>query len=208
MWGLLGSALYALAFGALLHGIYDGIRILRALCGVRYGGRISGRLRACAFPLLPPDFATRAPARIGRRLRAAVIVVTDVLFCLMAAFLFAIFVYWQNDGVFRMLLLLCAGGGFFLWHITLGRLIVTWAETLAILLRVALAYLLLAISVPLRLLLRLLSRLGRLLVRVLRRAFCFFYRHIRLPLYSRREEKRRLRTAFGGMLPVKRDGGP
>lgn len=200
MWGLLFALLYSLAFGGLLHLVYDGIRIARVLCGVRYHGGMSERLRACRLPLLPPGFATRPPRRAGERLRAVFVFLTDVLFCLLSSFLFSLFVYWQNDGEFRAILLVGAALGFAVWHITLGRLIVAASETVAFFLRVLAFYLFLLVRVPVLLLLRSLWRVARLIFTLLRRLTSALYERLYLPHRSRREEKRRLRACFADLI--------
>lgn len=201
MWGLFTALLYSLAFGAFMHLLYDGVRIARVLCGVRYGGGVGKRLRSCRLPLLPPDFATRQPRRAGERLRAVFVFITDILFCLMASLLFSVFVYWQNDGEFRAILLLGAVLGFALWHLTLGRLIIAAGETIAFFLRVVVAYLFLFVRVPLSFLARMLARGIRGLISLLSRLLRRLYERLYLPCYSRREEKRRLRAAFTDLLP-------
>jgi hypothetical protein len=201
MWGLLVALLYSLAFGAFLHLLYDGIRIARVLCGVRYGGRVSSRLQACRLPLLPPDFATRPPKKAGERLRTAFIVATDILFCLVAGLLFSVFVYWQNDGEVRAVLLLGAAAGFALWHQTVGRLILLVSETLAFCLRVVAAYLFLLVRLPLSFLARLLLRAARWGLARSRCLLSFLYERLYLPFYTRREQKRRLADTFSEVLP-------
>lgn len=201
MWGLFCSLLYSLAFGALLHLLYDGIRILRALCGVRYGGRLGARLRALRFPGLSPDFASRPPRRAGERLRAVLVFFTDLLFTATAGVLFSVFIYWQNDGAFRAILLLGTLLGYTVFHLTLGRLIVASAEGVAFLLRVLLSYLFLCIRVPATLVARAVSFVARALLALVRRILLFLYERLRAPAYHRREEKRRLRAAFAGLLP-------
>lgn len=201
MWGLLCSFLYSLAFGAFLHVLYDGVRILRALCGVHYGGRLGNRLCHCRLPGLGLHFASRPPLRVGEHLRAGLIFVTDLLFVVVGGVLFSVFVYWQNDGVFRAIFLVGMGAGFFLWHVTLGRVIVASAETVAFFLRVIVAYLFLCIRVPASFFARILARVGGILFVLLRRFFRLLYGRLWLPGYSRREEKRRLRTAYADLLP-------
>ena len=200
MWGVLGALGWSLVFGCFLHLLYDALRILRILCGVRYGGLVCARLRACHFPLLPPDFASRPPRKAGVYWQQGLVLVTDLLFCLSAAFLFSVFLYWQNDGQFRAVLLLGTAAGYVVFHQTAGRLILAVGETAAFLLRVLLAYLCLLVRVPLVWLLRacrvalffLFARLCALL--------CLLYGWLYLPLYSRRAEKRRLHEAYRKIL--------
>jgi hypothetical protein len=196
MWGVLHALFFSFLFGGALHLLYDAIRILRILCGVRYGGFVALRLRSVRFPLLPPDLASRPPRKAGLYWQRALVLVTDLLFCLAAAFLFSILLYWQNDGQFRAVFLLFAALGYFAFHKTVGRLILAAGETVALLLRVLLAYLCLFVRVPLVWLFRIGRKAGAWLFAQLRGVACLLYVRLYLPHYSRREETRRLREAY------------
>ena len=196
MWGLLWALLASVAFGAALHLLYDGMRLLRALCGERFGSRAVAWLRQRRMPGLSPTLFSRPPRKGSERLRTLLLVTLDLLFMAVAGLLFSVFVYWQNDGQLRAMFLLGAFFGFFAWHATLGRLSLAASELLALLLRVLLAYLLLGVRVPLLLAARLLLRVVRWLRACLARVLLALYERLLLAHYSRREEARRLRAAF------------
>ena len=196
MWALFRAFLLSILFGGGLHLVYDGMRIALLLCGVRYGGSIAAWLGRIRFPFLPPDFSAKQPRRAGKLLLAVLIFISDVLFCVTAGFLFSFFLYTQNDGQLRLFLLLGAALGFFLFHITIGRLLLAAGETIAFFLRLVFAYFVLLVRVPTIFLAHCSIRLFRITVRFARRLLSLLYFRLVLPARHVRESRRRLRTAY------------
>lgn len=186
----------AVLFGVLCGVLYDGVRILRVLLGVRYGGVVSARLQTLRFPLLPHDFAARAPGRAGVRAQRVLIFVGDFLYMALLGALFCVFVYWQNDGVFRLYLLIGAVLGYTAYYLSVGCLVLASAESVALVLRLLFAYLFLLVRAPLLFLFRWLVRAAKWVGRGLLALFLFAYR----PLFARRAAALRLRRAGRGFL--------
>lgn len=179
----------AVAFGIFLGVLYDGVRIFRVLCGMPYRGGIPHRLAAFRFPLLPADLATRRAGKITARAHAVLLVLTDFLYALTAGLLFCVFVYWQNNGTFRLYYLLAAAPGFAAYYVTVGRLVLASAGSIVFLLRVLTAYLFLFIRVPLVFLAKMVARA----------AVCLWL-WLYSPLYAAFVARRRLRAAGKAFL--------
>ncbi len=186
MWHLARGCAVALVFGVGLSLFYDTICIFRILLGMQEGGCIPSRLSACCLPGLPSDFARRPRGKIAIRLHAALLFFFDFFFSFLAGIFFMVFIYWQNDGVFRIYYLLGAALGFFLCRRTVSRLILSVSGYIVFFLRVGFAYVFLGIKLPLRFLFRQAVHL-----------FLLLY----LPLYSRWQKSIRLRQSYTAFLP-------
>lgn len=181
------SALLALLFGVLAGALYDVLRILRILCGA-HSKKPQERSVSLSLPFLPKDFFLPKPK--GKR--SAVFSAIFVFFCDLLWFsavgaLFSVFVYWQNDGIFRFYILLCAVMGFILYYKTVGRLVLLVAESVALVLRIVLFYIALLIAMPFR-----------LLWITFQKSRQFVDTFILLPYRSRKEMRRLLRLAEEG----------
>lgn len=182
------SVAFAVLFGVLAGVLYDFLRVLRILCGVRTGEAKIAPLRR-PLPFLPADFFERKPAGRGRRIfHVTLVFLCDLLWLPTVGALFSVFVYWQNDGVFRFYMLFAAFLGFLLYIRTVGRLVLHIAERLALLLRILLFYATLLLSLPLRLICAFLRLLAR-----------FLGRTVLLPLYSRGRMRMCLKRARRGI---------
>lgn len=211
MWALFVALLYAVAFGAALHLLYDAVRVLRILCGVRYPGTVGERLRARPLPLLhgvKHDSQTAhgakeagPVARGARWVQNGIIFITDVLFCLLAAALFSLFVYWQNDGAFRAVLLFGAAVGYALFHVTFGRLLLSFSTVLAFGCHALFAYTVCLLRFPLAILCRAFAITGRWVVRLLCCLSGAVWERLILPHQSKRQEDRRLAAAYRDLPP-------
>ena len=190
------SFFVAILFGVLCGVLYDGVRILRVLLGVRYGGAVSARLLSLRFPHLPPDFAARGPGRAGKRAQGVLIFVSDLLYMIVVGALFCVLVYWQNDGIFRSYLLAGAVLGYTAYYVSVGRLVLASAESVAFALRLLFAYLFLLVRTPLLFLFRWLRRAAGWAGRGLAFLFLLVYR----PFFARRAAALRLRRAGHAFL--------
>lgn len=201
MWSLFVALLCALVFGAVLHLLYDAVRVLRILCGVRYPGTVGERLRARPLPLLPMAWHGSRAAIGARWVQNGIIFLTDVLFCLIAGALFSLFVYWQNDGEFRAVLLLGAVVGYTLFHVTFGRLLLSCSTVVAFLGHALFAYVFWLLRFPFLLFYRAIIMAGQWLVHLLLRLLCVALERLVLPHQSRRQEKQRLACAYRDLPP-------
>ena len=261
MWTLFVALLYAVAFGAALHLLYDAVRVLRILCGVRYPGTVGERLHARPLPLLhggkheslvtpgakkessaargakkessaargakkessaargakkesstargakkesstAPGAKKESPAARGARwVQNGIIFITDVLFCLLAAALFSLFIYWQNDGAFRAVLLFGAVIGYALFHVTFGRLLLSFSTVVAFGCHALFAYTVCLLRFPLAVLCRAAAITGRWAVRLLRCLSGAVWERLILPRQSKRREDRRLAAAYRDLPP-------
>lgn len=143
--------LYALVLGMWLGLFYDAIRLLRMMLGVVYRGRFAhGPFDKLSCKVRTKVSAYRQRHRFLRTLSRVLDFFLDVLFFVIAGIAFALFLYAVSDGVFRILFLLGAVLGFYLYRKTVGRIVFFFLRELS-----SLAYLLLylvykAISIPIR----------------------------------------------------------
>ncbi len=102
------SFILGLIFGAS----YDIIRINHILCSlVSYRGG-KRRMKRGAVPFL-------------------LVFLTDLIWMLLVGAVFSVWVYRVNDGRFRWFIAAGAAAGFAVWHATLGRLVLAFAEAVA-----------------------------------------------------------------------------
>ena len=105
---LASSALYGAAVGASLGAVYDLFRALRIAAGLT--------LRRCFA------YRGRTLPTWGRRLSAALLFISDVLFSLIASAALSVTVFHLLSGHIRWFILLGTGLGFLLYRRTVGRL--------------------------------------------------------------------------------------
>lgn len=190
----LWAAACATLFGVLLGVCYDAVRVFRILLGLPAGRALPARLSGLCFPYVHIGGKGKE-GRIGRRLYAAILFLTDFLYAAMAGIAFVIFLYATHDGAFRFFLLFFSALGFASYLFTLGRLVYRVTGVIAFFLRVAFAYLILCVRVPLLFLLRVLAFFLRLLLAALLRALS----SLLTPLIQRLTLARRL-DALRGLL--------
>jgi len=172
--------------------LYDALRILRILRRGSWRVRQGPRLAALPFPYLPKDFFL--PKKSGRRathLENIAVFFGDFFWFFTVGVLFAVLLYWQNDGEFRLFMLVGAAVGFALYYHTAGRLVTGVAELLSGVLHILLYYLYRLAVLPLRLLRTAAVRVCRFLHRALLQLF--------LPIYSSRAMRKRLRRVCRGI---------
>lgn len=122
------SFLYALIFGAVIGVIYDIFRLSRvALTGKELGSRAHVKLPVLwrtAAHVAPESASDRLALMLKRAVDGSVFVIVlvqDILFSLISAVLFAIFLYKVNFGELRLYLTIGAAFGFYLYYNTVGR---------------------------------------------------------------------------------------
>ena len=143
---LASSALYGAAVGASLGAVYDLFRALRIAAGLT--------LRRCFA------YRGRTLPTWGRRLSAALLFISDVLFSLIASAALSVTVFHLLSGHIRWFILLGTGLGFLLYRRTVGRLT---ARIMPRIIRAVGRFVLAAARLTLLPLLRLLRLLFRLL---------------------------------------------
>ena len=119
----------------------------------------------------------------------------DMIYWLMLAAAYSVFIYHRAYGRLRLGSLLCVGVGFFVWHYTLGRLMILTADRIIALVRRIVGFI---ISVTLK-------PIFCALVFLVRRLLGILYR-IRTAFYHRRTLKRELLLAGRGfgIMKIKR----
>ena len=172
---------YSILCGGLLGGVWDGMRFFRML-----GGLLPIRAGRIPLPRELPLLG-RIPLETGRspRLGAFLTALADVLFFLVAALVCRIFLFLFAEGAFRFFVLVGWLSGFFLYRISLGRLIASVFGPLVFFCRAAWGYLRFFLLFPLR-----------LVGRGLAEAWLFLYRRISVWRYLRKMQKRSLGGFF------------
>ncbi len=142
--------LYAIVTGLLLGVFYDFFRVARVFFGVATYSKQAGKLKQIEWPLIGIIAQDGVPKR-GQIFRYLFLGVGDVLYALLSAAVFSIFLYHYASGCFRWFYLLGAGVGFFGYYCTLGRLLISSSETVVLCIRVLVRYVLWVAALPLRL---------------------------------------------------------
>lgn len=114
-------------FGVLSGALYDAVRVFRVfVLACDYSGssavilsldRMIGRIKK------------PTPKLFGKCYSAAVVVITDAVFSLTIGLGFIVFLYHENYLIFRWYLLLGAVLGFASYYFTVGRVVITLADT-------------------------------------------------------------------------------
>lgn len=153
------ATLIAIVVGAGVGLIYDGIRLSRAIVGIRYTDRLSRRFSTVHFPLIGILPQKEAPQRKRREFFISLYVAMgDVLFFLLASVATVVYLYHANDGIVRWYLLSGLFLGFLLYYVTVGKITVNLFEVITLAFRVLLAYVAYFTVRPLTFVLRMLSR--------------------------------------------------
>ena len=135
------ATLIAIVVGAGVGLIYDGIRLGRAIIGIRYTDRLSHRFSAVHFPLIGILPQKEAPQRKRKEFFISLYVAMgDVIFFLLASVATVVYLYHANDGIVRWYLLFGLFLGFLLYYVTIGKITVNLFEVITLALRLLLAY--------------------------------------------------------------------
>ncbi len=116
--------LFFLLPGIFLGAIYDVFRILR-MARTDKGNGVLSRLYK-HFGYTKPS-SVPAEKRVDM-LMSVLVFLEDILFCIIAALTEILLFYQMNDGVIRIYGLLLSFFGFYLYHISIGRLIIFFAN--------------------------------------------------------------------------------
>ncbi len=137
--------LYAFLLGVGLGAVYDAFRITRVFLGVSYTKAASERLQRIRLPYLAP----RPPRRTSRVL-GAVVFFEDLLFALIGGVAMILLFYQINNGKIRFPAFFLAALGFFLYRITLGRVVMLASQAIAFGIEVLVRYAVFFITLPFR----------------------------------------------------------
>ena len=123
----LSTLLISLVTGAFLGAIYDCVRILRCILGVEYYSKIKD--------FKYKNLKSKKNGRISKAKENIVMLITDILFFVFCGISIAIIVYYANSGIVRWYIFVFCFFGFLAYYLTLGRLVIRIANTVAIIIR-------------------------------------------------------------------------
>lgn len=129
--------------------LYDGFRIVRIFLGEHFSD-VSSCFATARLPLIGPP---RKPKN-RKKLRAVFIFIGDFLFCIIASVTLILLFYQMNHGKLRFMTFVLCGGGFYLYRMTAGRLIMLCSETIAFVLQTAVRYVFFFVLFPWRWMMR------------------------------------------------------
>lgn len=184
----------AFVFGAVMGAVYDVFRITRVLIGVSYGGRSADHLYQIEYPLIGK--LKKKDNGIKRGFTDIIIGIGDIIFCLLAGSAFSVFIYYTNDGIFRFHAFFASFLGFVVYYKTLGALIISFAEIIAIFLKIIIKILLYAIAFPFRI-------MYNIFIKLLRKVFGAPFALARLKIsafFTDRKMKELMKNAESGFL--------
>lgn len=113
------SALWVFVCGAAMGVIYDILRFTRALLGYRYRTLKDGS----------EENINKAVCE--KKLFRAVLIVEDAFFVLSFGAVFAVALFYANDGAFRLLFLASMLLGFYSYYFSIGKLVIRILDILA-----------------------------------------------------------------------------
>ena len=182
--------LYGTLLGASLGLFYDLLRVTRIFLGVHYSRSVSGRLQTIKLPLLPPYREHEESQALG-----VVVLIEDLLFSILCGISLILLFYECNDGMIRFPVFFAFFAGFFLYRMTLGRLVMLVSEFAAFLIESAVRYVWYFLSYPFRMAGKFLCHLGKQFARKMRSDLLH-----RLRVRYDRSELRKLEQGYG-MFP-------
>lgn len=137
--------LYAFLLGVGLGAVYDVFRITRVFLGVSYTKAATERLQSIRLPYL----SSRPPRRPSRIL-GVVVFFEDFLFALIGGVSIILLFYQVNNGKIRFPAFFLAALGFFLYRITIGRVIMLASQAIAFGIEILVRYAIFFIMLPFR----------------------------------------------------------
>lgn len=191
--------------GVFLGAVYDVFRVLRIGRSERIA--VTGRF----YELIRPKkrLFGRGILTLGEKAREkagnVLLFFEDILFFLIASVAMILCFFHTNDGEIRIICLLSAVLGFFVYHISVGRLVVFFARQIVYILKCAVYWMLYGLIVPMRLLFGVMKlAAGKLYDATVGRAICAICRR-RRAAYSEKRKKELLQLAAMG-FGVGREG--
>jgi len=183
------ALLWALPVGALCGILYDLIRISRVLLGISVYTKTGSNLDEIALPLVGKGHG-RENARRTSAVQTVFVALGDVVFGLLCAAVFCVYLHHAASGQFRLMYFLGFGCGFGIYYLTLGRLVMLSSEILSFLLKSMFRYAVWFLLFPLRLIGRGVYRLASVFVRRLWMPMLHVLFHAVLRRYTEHQRKR------------------
>lgn len=158
----LSLVLYSFFFGIFLGIVYDAVCLVRVVCGVGRGSAVSRRLYSMRLPLIRSGRAYLRAVR-GRSASFVLLLVGDIVYSLIAAVVYAVFITHTNNGRVRWYYLLFSGIGFLVYHLTVSRIVLAAFEVVMWAVRVLSRYVSEILMLPVRLAVAALGKMSRFL---------------------------------------------
>lgn len=137
------NIVYSLILGLIFGGIYDIIRIIHILFGIAsYSGEKSG-MKHGTLPFI-------------------LFFILDAAYAVTASVIYSLFNYFACNGEFRVFILASVCVGFFVYHVTLGRLVMLFSEAIVRLLKRVIHY---TVVIPVCFAARITGRIARFVYR-------------------------------------------
>ncbi len=152
--------LQAFLCGVSLGLLYDASRLLRMALGVSHFESKEPKLVMKDFPLIG---RLRGTKRKEGKIAATVLFVCDLIFMLIAACALLCVLFFRNDGRFRWVVLLFAGGGFVCYYVSIGYLVMRFCAVIICMLRILSAYIIFFVTYPIKYIAKIILRLLRYL---------------------------------------------
>ena len=146
--GIFRMMLFAFFLGIAFGVLYDVFRITRVMLGTEYKGakKSSDFLYSKKYPLI----GSIKKKKSKKALLNIAVIRGDLVYCFLIGICLCIFFYYTNDGEVRPGALVVVFLGFLLYYNTIGRIVIFFAETICILLKIISKILLLAIAIPIK----------------------------------------------------------
>lgn len=142
LWVFIMSFIVGIFYGV----IYDFIRIIRCLLGIRYNTKIIKVFDKVQLPLIKKT--NKNKKRYNSLKENVIIVVTDIAYFFVITVFTSIFVYSVNNGRARWFMYVMFILGFMLYYFTVGRLVILLSGMITFFIRAIFAYVLFFIRAP------------------------------------------------------------
>lgn len=140
---------YSFVCGVFLAVLYDFFRLFRIACGHGALPPSLARFSNVKLPLSPRVRLRASPNR-GKRAGYAAVLVTDILYFLLAAAVFSVFIAHTNNGKIRWYYLLMLAFGAFFYRATVGKAVFALLCAMVLALRVTVKSLISIAGIPVR----------------------------------------------------------
>ncbi len=135
--------LCSVLLGAFWGLLYDGFRIARIFFGEHFSS-VASRFEKVNLPLI----GSPKKPKSRNKLRSIFLFVGDFFFCMIASVTLILLFYQMNHGKIRFMTFVLAGTGFYLYRLSIGKLIMACSETVAFLLQTVVRYICFFVCFP------------------------------------------------------------
>ncbi len=150
----------SLLFGIFLGILYDVVRILRMMFGVEYRQIKMQEKPKVVLPYIQSFFDKIKHAPKEKSVKIF-LCASDILYFLLAGGCYAVFLFAENEGIFRLFSLFALFFGFLAYYFTLGKVVMQLSKVILFAFQVAVAYLVFFFFLPIRYLYRGVVFIGR-----------------------------------------------